>query len=60
MSVQNEFLFQGELLAEHIDGLTGPQEVLNSSIVLVDEKNMQGTVAVSKLGETRKSSQESN
>lgn len=56
MSVQNEFLFQGELLAEHIDGLTGPQEVLNSSIVLVDKKNMQGTVAVSKLGETRKSS----
>lgn len=58
MSVQNEFLFQGELSAEHIDGLTGTQEVLNSSIVLADEKNMQGAVAVSKLGETRKSSRE--
>lgn len=58
MSVQNEFLFQGELSAEHIDGLTGTQEVPNSSIVLADEKNMQGAVAVSKLGETRKSSRE--
>lgn len=50
MSVQNEFLFQGELLAEHIDGLMGPQEVLNSSIVLVDKKKYARYCSCVKIG----------